>query len=81
MNRTTMAVKINPKVAEHVRHFCNERGIKQGYLVEQALEEKLAREETMEDTMEFKRLKHELPLARDYEEYIKERTARSKAKA
>lgn len=76
MTRITMAVKINPKIVDQVRRFCHERGIKQGYLVERALEEKLAREEDLEDTMEFKRLKHELPLARPYEEYLKERAAK-----
>lgn len=81
MSKITMAVKVDSKVAEKVRRYCAERGIKQGFLVERALEEKLEQEETLEDALEFKRWKHELPMARDYKEYIRERTTQSKAKA
>ena len=81
MPKIPYAIKISPAVKERLKAFCEERGLKQGYFVEKAIEEKLEREETLEDALEFKRWKHELPMARDYEEYIKERTTRSKAKA
>lgn len=80
MSKIPYAIKISSAVKERLRAFCEERGIKQGYFVETAVLERLEREEALEDALEFKRWKHELPMARDYEEYIKERTARTKVK-
>ena len=49
MGKTTLAVKIEYKVADRVRKFCRERGIKYGFFVEKALEERLERAVTIED--------------------------------
>ncbi len=39
--KTTLAVKLDSRVAERVRSYCAERGIKQGFFVEKALKETL----------------------------------------
>ena len=52
MTKTTLAVKVDYKVANKVKKFCRERGIKYGFFVEKALEERLEREELKEDMLE-----------------------------
>lgn len=71
MSKIPYAIKISPVVKERLKAYCGERGIKQGYFVERAIEERLEREEDLEDALEFKRLKHELPHATDYNQFIK----------
>jgi len=74
MAKTTLAVKIEYKVAARVRKFCRERGIKYGFFVEKALEERLEREELKEDLLDLKILRKDEPLASSLEEYIKNRS-------
>ena len=81
MSKTPFAIKILPEVKERLQAFCEERGIKQGYFVEKAILEKLEREETFEDALEFKRWKHEEPQAVPFEDYLKQRTSRMKKSA
>lgn len=81
MPKIPFAVKISEEVKERLRTFCDERGIKQGYFVERAIEEKLGREEILEDSVEFKRLRHEEPHAIPFDEYLKERPFRTKKSA
>ena len=57
MSKTTLAVKVNYKVANQVKKFCKERGIKYGFFVEKALEERLEREELKEDLLDLKALR------------------------
>jgi hypothetical protein len=47
--KTILAVKVNHAVAERVKHYCRERGLKYGFFVEKAILEQLAREELKED--------------------------------
>ena len=73
MEKMSYAVKISPNIRERVRNFCDRHGIKQGYFVERALDEKLEREETVQDALELKRWKYQEPQAIAFEEYIKQR--------
>jgi len=52
MDKISYAVKLSTQVRDHLRAFCQARGIKQSFFVEKAIEEKLAREETLEAMME-----------------------------
>ena len=73
MTKTTLAVKVDYTVANKVKRFCQERGIKYGFFVEKALEEHLEREELKEDLLDLKTLsvweKETIPI----EEYLKKR--------
>jgi len=73
MGKTTLAVKIEYKVADRVRKFCRERGIKYGFFVEKALEERLEREELKEDLLDLKTLRKDETLAISLEEYLNNR--------
>ena len=74
MKKTTLAVKINHKTAEKVKKFCRERGIKYGFFVEKALEERLEREELREDMLDLKALREQEKYAIPMEEYLKKRS-------
>jgi hypothetical protein len=69
--KTTLAVKVNYAVAERVRHFCRERGLKYGFFVEKAMLEQLAREELKEDLVDLKNLRELEQQAVSLNEYIK----------
>ncbi len=73
MSKTTLAVKVNYKTAERVKYFCKERGIKYGFFVEKALEERLEREELKEDLIDLKTLSGQEKMALSLEDYIKKR--------
>jgi len=75
------AIKISPETRVRLRQFCEERGILQAHFVEQALIERLDREELLEDALEFKRWKHEEPHKMSFETYLKERGKGKQAKA
>jgi len=70
MPKTTLAVKIDYEVANKVKLYCRERGIKYGFFVEKALEERLEREELKEDLLDLKTLKGQEKLAIPYENYV-----------
>ena len=55
--KTVLAVKIDYSVAEKVKLFCRERGLKYGFFVEKAILEQLAREELKEDLVDLKNLR------------------------
>lgn len=78
MLKTPYAMKISPVTKARLKGFCDERGIKQGHFVEKAIEEKLEREENLEDALEFKRWKHLEPHATDYQVFVKELLASRK---
>ncbi len=73
MSKTTLAVKVNYKVICQVKKFCRERGIKYGFFVEKALEERLEREELKEDLLDLKTLRSKEKEAILFEEYLKKR--------
>jgi hypothetical protein len=69
--KTTLAVKMNYAVAEKVKLFCRERGLKYGFFVEKAVLEQLAREELKEDLVDLKNLRELEPRAIALDEYLK----------
>ena len=71
--KATYTLKIDPKLRDQVREFCEFRGIKQGFFVEQALREHIEREEFLEDRKDLKRLKSEEALAMDLSSYLARR--------
>jgi len=73
MQKTTFAVKVNTKTVSRVKNFCRERGVKYGFFVEKALEERLEREELKEDLLDLKTLRAQEKQAMPFEEYLKTR--------
>jgi hypothetical protein len=73
MSKTTLAVKVNYKIADRVKKFCKERGIKYGFFVEKALEERLEREELKEDLLDLKTLRFLEKEAISLEKYLEKR--------
>jgi len=73
MPKTTLAVKADYKTANKVKNFCRERGIKYGFFVEKALEERLKREELKEDLLDLKTLRYLEKEAIPLEDYLKKR--------
>ena len=73
MSKTTLAVKVNYKVASRFKKFCKERGIKYGFFVEKALEERLEREEFKEDLLDLKEFRGKEEEAIIFEEYLEKR--------
>ncbi len=73
MFKTTLAVKVNYKIADRVKKFCKERGIKYGFFVEKALEERLEREELKEDLVDLKTLRFLEKEAISLEKYLEKR--------
>lgn len=71
MNKISYAVKIEPRLAEKIRAFCLEHGIKQSFFVEKALREQLDREEFLNDILDFKSLKSQEKDAISFEEYLR----------
>ena len=73
MSKTTLAVKVNHKIANQVKKFCKERGIKYGFFVEKALEERLEREELKEDLLDLKTLRSLEKEAISIEKYVEKK--------
>ncbi len=73
MQKTTLAVKVNYNTISRVKKFCRERGIKYGFFVEKALEERLEREELKEDLLDLKTLRGQEKEAVSLEEYLAKR--------
>ena len=73
MQKTTLAVKVSYNILSRVKKFCRERGIKYGFFVEKALEERLEREELKEDLLDLKTLRELEKEAVPFEEYLKKR--------
>ncbi|MGB7297070.1 MAG: hypothetical protein WBC70_15910 [Candidatus Aminicenantales bacterium] len=71
--KTILAVKVNCTVAERVKRFCRERGLKYGFFVEKAILEQLTREELKEDLVDLKNLRDLEQQAVALDEYIKKR--------
>lgn len=73
MIKTTLAVKIGKEVAQKVRSFCSQHGVKQSFFVEKALQEKLEQEELKEDLLDFKLLRPQEQMAISFEDYSRRR--------
>ena len=71
--KALLAVKVDPAVAERVRHFCRERGLKYGFFVEKAVVEKMALEELKEDLIDLKSLRDLEDKAVPLDSYVKKR--------
>jgi len=71
--KATLAVKVNYAVAERVKRFCRERGLKYGFFVEKAILEQLAREELKEDLVDLKNLRELEQQAVSLDGYLKKR--------
>jgi hypothetical protein len=71
--KATLAVKVNCEVAERVKRFCRERGLKYGFFVEKAILEQLSREELKEDLVDLKNLRELEHQAISLDEYLKKR--------
>ncbi|MBP7706325.1 MAG: hypothetical protein KA243_03665 [Candidatus Aminicenantes bacterium] len=71
--KTTLAVKVNYTVAERVKRFCRERGVKYGFFVERAIVESLEREELKEDLVDLKDLRALESQAVPLDDYLKKR--------
>lgn len=71
MAKITFAVKIDTRIAELLRNFCNTHGIKQNFFVEKALKEQIEKEELTEDLLDFKKHKSEEKNAISFEEYLR----------
>ena len=75
MNKISYAIKVDAGLVKKIKEFCLQHGIKQGFFVEKALEEQLAREELREDLFDFKSLRVHEELAISFEYYLKKRAA------
>lgn len=71
--KTTLAVKVNYAVADRVKRFCRERGVKYGFFVERAIVESLDREELKEDLVDMKDLRALESQAVPLDDYLKKR--------
>jgi len=71
--KASLAFKIDVQLAERVRSFCRERGVKYGFFIEKALEERLQREEMKEDLLDLKVLRPSEKEAVSLEEYLKDK--------
>lgn len=54
MSKKTIAVRVDSQVAERLRRYCAERGLKQGFFVEKALREQIERDELSEDLRDLR---------------------------
>lgn len=75
MNKISYAVKIDPSLIKKIKEFCARHGIKQGFFVEKALREQLAREELTEDLLDFKNLRIQEESAISFGDYLKKRAS------
>ena len=73
MSKITLAVRTDELLARRIKTFCREHGLKQGFFVEKALREQLAREEYLEDLLDLKRHKPEEKQAVSFEDYLRKR--------
>jgi molybdopterin-guanine dinucleotide biosynthesis protein A len=71
--KALLAVKVDPAVAERVKHFCRERGLKYGFFVEKAVVEKMTLEELKEDLVDLKSMRDLEDKAVPLGSYVKKR--------
>lgn len=68
--KKVLAVKLDSKVAERVRRYCAERGLKQSFFVENALLDQMERNELNEDLLDFKKQRAAEKDAISFEDYL-----------
>lgn len=73
MKKTGYAVKLDKDLLEELKEFCEEKGYKQGAVVEKALREHMQREELKDDIFDLVSLRSQEPLARPFREYDRHR--------
>jgi len=73
MSKTTFAIKIDEKVIQNFKTFCDNHGIKYSFFVEEAIRRKLKEEEIKEDLLDLKSLCNEENEAVPFEEYLRAR--------
>ena len=71
--KTTLAVKIDYSVAEKVKAFCRERGVKYGFFIEKAIVAQMEREELREDLVDMNTIRELETRAVPLDEYAKKR--------
>lgn len=54
MGKATFAIKINEKVIEDFKKYCDSHGIKYSFFVEDAIRKKLREEELKDDLLDLK---------------------------
>lgn len=74
MNKATFAIKISETILEKFKAFCNSRGIKYSFFVEEAIKEKLEEEEMKEDLLDLKMLRKDEKHAIPFKQYLRERS-------
>ena len=73
--KISYTIKIEQDLAEKIRTFCFEHGLKEGFFVEKALKEQLTREEMSEDLLNLKNLRAQEAQAISFEDYLKKRSS------
>lgn len=73
MSKISYAVKVDGNLINKIKEFCAQHGMKQGFFVEKALREQLAKEELREDLFDFKTLAVQEESAISFEDYLKKR--------
>ena len=76
MIKMSYAIKVDPRLVKTIKSFCTARGIKQGFFVEKALREQLAREELAEDLIDLKSLRVQEPSAVPFDVYLKSKSSK-----
>ena len=71
--KSVLSIKIEKSLIQKIRGFCRLHGLKQGFFVEKALRERLAKEEMIEDIVELKELRSREKAATPFSEYLKKR--------
>ena len=71
MSKVTLAVKVDSKLVQKFRRFCESHGIKQGFFVEKAITKQVEREELAEDLLDFKKHKSNEKNAVSFEDYVR----------
>jgi len=74
MSKTaTFSLRVSSNTIGKVKTFCKEKGFKIGIFIEQAVKEKIEREELLEDSRDVIRLRYEEPMAAPLEDYFEKR--------
>ena len=71
--KASLAFKIDVRLADRVKSFCRKRGVKYGFFIEKALEERLQREELKEDLLDLKVLQPSEKEALSLDDYFKDK--------
>lgn len=71
--KSVLSIKVEKSIIEHIKEFCRDHGLKQGFFVEKALKAQLEREEMALDIIELKELRGEEKDAVAFGDYLKKR--------